>query len=215
MRNLTDTERKDLRQAVLDYENLRAQTKRNKTKLLKNANQTSARDFEILIEAREALAANIKQFIAGSVIFQEFFSQINGCDPVSAAVLLSFIDIHKAATPAHLWSYSGLGLKLKDGSSSYSVFLKKQLMGTLASCLIAANGSYSGLYFNTLQTLNESYAHANKTTSHKTSMARRVMIKRFLVDLYIYWRSLYGLPTVKPFPFEYRHISNQEYKKVA
>jgi hypothetical protein len=52
---------------------------------------------------------------------------------------------------------------------------------------------YAQEYYNYRERLDNSGAHDLKSDGHKHNMAMRYMIKRFLVDLYVEWRTLEGL----------------------
>jgi len=68
------------------------------------------------------------------------------------------------------------------------------LLGVLASSFLrAGDNRYSQIYRNYKNRLENHQSHKEKTPGHRHNMAMRYMIKRFLVDLYVEWRTLEGL----------------------
>ena len=53
---------------------------------------------------------------------------------------------------------------------------------------------YGQAYYNYKDRLNNTRRHDDKSDGHKHNMAMRYMVKRFLVDLHIAWRTAEGLP---------------------
>ena len=153
-------------------------------------------------------------------IYTEFLAPIKGIGPAMAGVIVSEIDIHAATYPSSLWAYCGLDVGPDGGGRSkrkehlvekeyidkdgkpatrvgitFNPFLKTKLVGVLSSCLIrAGNEKYSTIYRNYKNRIENMEAHKDKTKLHRDNMAKRYMIKQFLVDLHMKWRELEGLP---------------------
>jgi hypothetical protein len=152
-------------------------------------------------------------------IWTEFLEGVKGIGPAMAGVLISEIDIHKAKYPSCLWAYCGLdvapdgkgrsrrkehlvevdytdkeGNPAKRVGITFNPFVKTKVTGVLAPCLIrSANPKYGKIYRDYKHRIANMPVHAEKTPKHRDNMARRYMAKRFLVDLYIAWRTLEGL----------------------
>ena len=133
------------------------------------------------------------------------------------------IDISAAKYPSSLWAYAGLDVASngagrsrkkehlvereyidKEGNKAtrvgitFNPFLKTKLIGVLASSFLrAGDNEYSRIYYTYKHRLENHAVHKEKTKGHRHNMSNRYMIKRFLVDLYIHWRTLEGL-TVAP-----------------
>ena len=60
--------------------------------------------------------------------------------------------------------------------------------------VIVEPSPYGRIYYDYRNRLENSPFHAEKTDAHRHNMAIRYAVKRFLVDLYLVWRKLEGLP---------------------
>ena len=60
--------------------------------------------------------------------------------------------------------------------------------------VVVENTKYGQIYYDYKNRLNNMPAHKDKTDLHIHNMAIRYAVKRFLVDLYVFWRTLEGLP---------------------
>lgn len=161
-------------------------------------------------------------------IFTEFLDKVVGIGPAMAGVIISEIDIKKARHASSIWKYAGLDVAPngrgrskkaehlidfaytdKDGnpatrkSITFNPFLKTKLMGVLAaSFLRAGENKYSKIYYDTKNRLENHAVYGIKTETtklHRHNMALRKMVKLFLVDLYVAWRTMEGLPVSAPY----------------
>jgi len=158
-------------------------------------------------------------------IYAEYLKHIRGIGPAMAGVIVSEIDISKARYPSSLWKYCGIdtaedgkgrsrrpehlvkvkyrnkdGVESERNSITFNPFLKTKLIGVLANSFIKlANPIYAQIYRNYKHRLENHPAHADKTKAHRNNMAKRYLIKMFLVDLYKAWRALEGLPVNPPY----------------
>lgn len=153
-------------------------------------------------------------------IFVAYLDKVRGIGPAMAGVLLSEIDIAKAHYPSSLWKYAGLdvgadgkgrsrkaehlvkveyvnrdGEEAERNSITFNPFLKTKLIGVLAPSFIKLyNPIYAPIYRDYKHRLENHPAHAEKTKGHRDNMAKRYMVKQFLVDLHREWRTIEGLP---------------------
>lgn len=93
------------------------------------------------------------------------------------------------------------GKDKERNSITFNPFLKTKLIGVLGPSLVkqvAKEGKeaspYRVTYDNYKHRLQNMPAHSEKSDGHINNMAIRYMVKRFLVDLYVAWRALEGLP---------------------
>lgn len=152
-------------------------------------------------------------------IYRDYLANIAGCGPAMSGVLISEIDIAKAKYPSSLWAYAGLDVagdgrgrgRFKDHLTTYrytnksgepaerqgitfNPFLKTKLF-VLATCFIKIKDSpYRAIYDGYKHRLENHPAHIEKSKGHRHSMAMRYMVKRFLADLHVAWRTMEGLP---------------------
>ena len=108
----------------------------------------------------------------------------------------------------------------KDGNPAvrkgitFNPFLKTKLIGVLAASFLRAviitgtkeennrvveNNKYSQIYYDYKNRLENHPSHIEKTKGHRHNMAKRYMIKIFLLYLYIEWRKIEGLTVSKPY----------------
>lgn len=156
-------------------------------------------------------------------LWKDFLCDVKGVGESIAAVLISEFDIHKALTVSNLWSFSGLApgkdRKTKGKKCPYNQFLRSKLCGVLGSAFLKSNSPYREYYDNMKNRLySENWGMDSKNPTdkkkpkagHQHKAATRYMIKMFLKDLYIVWRTLEGLEVRKPYQEEYlekKHIA--------
>jgi hypothetical protein len=171
-----------------------------------------------LVETEETALKQITYTVKQFPIYRAFLQDVKGVGPTMAAVIISGFDIHKAQYASSLWAYAGLDVVGDKGRSrikehlvdqtyidaegkeqtkkgiSFNPFMKTKLIGVLGSSFVKTNGKYREIYDNYKHRISNMPAHAEKTKAHLNNMAIRYTVKRFLVDLYIAWRTLEGLP---------------------
>jgi len=149
---------------------------------------------------------------------------VRGVGPAMAGVLLGEIDIAKAKYPSSLWKYAGLDLgpdgagrskrkehlidrtyKDREGkmqtckSITYNPFLKTKLVSVLAGSFLRCDSPYAEVYRNYRHRLENhpKWTDAKKINIHRAAL--RYMIKMFLIDFHVAWRSAEGLPVSKSY----------------
>lgn len=158
-------------------------------------------------------------------IYAEFLAGVRGIGPAMAGVIVSEIDIHAARYPSSLWMYAGLDCGpdgrgrsrraehlvelqyvAKSGEESvrksitFNPFLKTKLVGVLgASFLRAGDNEYSKIYNDYKHRLQCREDWKGESKGHIHNAAIRYMIKMFLRDLYVAWRTLEGLPVAESY----------------
>lgn len=169
-------------------------------------------------------------------IFIEFLDGVKGIGPAMAGVIVSEIDITKAKYPSSLWAYAGLDVAPngagrsrkkdhlverdyidKDGKDAkrvgitFNPFLKTKLMGVLATSFLRANNEkYRKIYDDYKRRLENHEKYKDVSKGHRNNMALRYMVKQFLVDLYVAWRTVEGLPvslTYQEAKLGHKHIA--------
>lgn len=153
-------------------------------------------------------------------IFTEFLDDVKGIGPAMAGVIISEIDISKAKYPSSLWAYAGLdvapngagrsrkkehlverdytdreGNPAKRVGITFNPFLKTKLMGVMSGGFLrAGNEKYGKIYHDYKHRLENHAKYKDVSKGHRHNMALRYMVKMFLVDLYVAWRAIEGLP---------------------
>lgn len=166
--------------------------------------------FEKGLEKEIALA------IKDHSLWKSFLSDVKGCGTSMAAVIISEFDIHKAPTVSNLWSFAGLApgkdRKEKGKKCPYNQFLRAKLIGVLGSSFLKSNSPYRKFYDDMKHRLEsadwgtESKNPVNKNrkkAGHQHKAAMRYMVKMFLKDLYVAWRTIEELPVRAPYQEEY------------
>lgn len=94
----------------------------------------------------------------------------------------------------------------------YNEFLKSKMLGVLGSSFLKSQSIYSEFYYNMRQRLeSKNWGMDAKNPSdknhpkanHQHKAANRYMVKMFLKDLYVAWRTIEGLPVRVPYQEEY------------
>ncbi len=176
-----------------------------------------------LVEAEETAFKQLKYALDEFPIWTEFLKDVKGIGPTMGAVVIASFDIHKAQYPSSLHAYAGLDVVNGAGRSrkkehlvdqtyidadgkeqtkkgiSFNPFVKTKLVGVLGSSFVKTKGVYRDIYDNYKNRITNMPAHAEKTKAHINNMAIRYTVKRFLVDLYVEWRKLEGLPVAEEY----------------
>ena len=176
------------------------------------------------IEASETRGFNsLEKLLDDFPIYTEFLKDIRGVGPAMAGIIMSEIDITKAEYPSSIHKYAGLDVVKGEGRSrkkhhleestyidkegkeqkkmgiTFNPFLKTKLIGVLGTSFLRSASEYREHYDNYKNRLENAPAHKEKTKGHRHNMAVRYMVKRFLIDLYVNWRTLEGLPVAKEY----------------
>lgn len=158
-------------------------------------------------------------------IYTAFLESVRGIGPAMAGVIVSEIDITKARHVSSLWKYAGLDVApdgrgrsrkaehlvdieytSKDGevkskkSITFNPFLKTKLIGVLGGSLIkTGNERYRKVYDDYKHRLENHAVYRDHSKGHRHNMAVRYMVKVFLADLWVTWRTLENLPVTLPY----------------
>ena len=181
--------------------------------------------YKGLEDKEEQHFKHLKDVLVEYRLWTDYLKGVKGIGPAMAGVLLSEIDIYKAKYPSSLWKLAGYDvgpdgagrsrkkehlvqsdytaadgtIKQKMGIS-FNPFLKTKLSGVLgASFLKSKNELYATSYYEYKERLENHVDHKNKTKGHRHNMAIRYMIKRFLADLHVVWRTQEGLSVSVPY----------------
>ena len=140
---------------------------------------------------------------------------IKGLGPITAAEIITIIDIRKARHVSSLWSFVGYAGNSKDRyvkgqKGGGHKHLRTVLYNLGSSFMRANNEDYRAVY----DRRKEKTSNSEKTIQHKSTRssqwtetawkdvnpgrrhmdALRVMLKHFLADLWYVWREIEGLP---------------------
>lgn len=177
------------------------------------------------LEAKEAKHfRQLEKALEEYPVYTGFLKKVKGCGAAMSGVIISEIDIHKAKYASSLWAYAGLdvandgrgrskrkehlieqsyidseGKEQKKMGVTFKPFLKTKLVGVLASSFLRCKSPYSEAYYNYKNRLKTDPRHEEKSDGHIHNMSIRRMIKIFLIDLYVNWRSLEGLQVNPPY----------------
>lgn len=129
----------------------------------------------------------------------EDMRKVRGIGPMLAAKIVSMIDITRSSNVSQLWRFSGYGViegkrerMTKGEKLHYNIRLKTTLY-LLGDSFIKSRSPYRDVYDSA-----KAYYIANRpdwTLGHQDAAARRRMIKYFLANLWVHWRTLEGLET--------------------
>lgn len=148
-----------------------------KQKLIKNT-------IKPLDEGIKYLQTDIYNLLVRIPIYTYFLSKQNGLNLFDSAQLISIIvDINNYKNFENLLSYSGFA----PYSKNYNKKLHKLLL-RIGYKLIQQNQKYEFIYENSCDKYRK--AHPDYSKDHIENMAKRVVVKRFLKNLYINWKAI-------------------------
>jgi hypothetical protein len=179
------------------------------------------RDNRVDISAE--LIKSITAHVEIHPLWQYFLKSVKGCGPTIAAVILSEFDIYKAPAASNLISFAGIApgkdRKIKGTKCPYNSWLKTKLCGVLAASFLKSKSPYTVHFYNERQRLENSdrmvleiskkgakpaeIPWKDAKPAHRMRAAVRKMVRRFLIDLYVAWRTLENLPVRPPYETEY------------
>jgi hypothetical protein len=172
-------------------------------------------------------------------IYTEYLKSVRGVGPAISGIIISEFNISKAKYPSSLWMYCGLDVAPdgkgrskktehlvdkeytdKDGeikikkSITFKPFIKTKLLQVLGgSFLKVGENPYHTIYDNYKNRLENHAIYKDTTKLHRHNMAIRYMIKQFLVDLYVAWRTLEGLEVAER--YEVAKLGMKPHKSIA
>ena len=113
--------------------------------------------------------------------------------------------------------------KTKGFLCPFNGFLKAKMVGVLASCFLKAQAPYALEYYypykQRLESMDWGMASKNPVdkarpkAGHQDAAAKRYMIKMFIKDLYVAWRTLAGLSVRELYSEEFLGKKHQEKAK--
>lgn len=186
-------------------------------------------DLDTASKWEKDLLKEIQTALEEFPIWTEFLKKVKGIGPTLAGWIISEYDIYRADTVSKLWAYTGLapgevyGEKWNDKKKCYEKTdilirrdkltpgfrapfnkkLRSKMAGVLATEFLKQNSVYRIFYDNYKNRLENESEWEEEKPGHRNNAARRYMIKQFLIDLYVAWRTLEGLPMREPYQNEY------------
>lgn len=137
-----------------------------------------------LDESLKHLGVDIYNILIRIPIFNYFLSQQNGVNIFDAAQLISIVvDIDNFDTFSNFVSYTGF----IPYATNYNKKLHKLLL-KIGYKLIQSNPQYQFVYEMGIQKYQEN--HPNYSQKHIENMAKRLVIRKFLKNLYISWKAI-------------------------
>jgi hypothetical protein len=168
----------------------------------------------------------IKELVKDMPIVQEMV-KVKGVGLLLAAQVVSMIDIERANSVSALWRYAGYGLieKFDDSGASLGksreaptkgekLHYNKRLKVTcylVATSFLRCNSPYRLIYDQAKEYYDQARPEWSK--AHKHLAAMRKMTKIWLAAVWLYWRTLEGLPVREPYVQEklaHEHIFKPE-----
>jgi hypothetical protein len=138
----------------------------------------------------------------------ELATQVKGVGKLTAAKLVSQIDIRRSKYISSLWKYCGYGLdedgerdRRKKGEKLKYNNRAKAYTHMISLALIRKKSPYRPIYDDARDKYEEE--HPDWTKSHHHLAALRKVKKLFLAHLWETWRGLEGLPISDPYVLEH------------
>lgn len=163
--------------------------------------------LQMLIVAEQDYLKKLEAFMMTFDIYKRWLKIINGAGvKLSAKLLAGIEDIRRFPAPSNLWSYCGYGdpdpehNKRENGQITYSPKMKK-LIWLLGESFIKQSSPYKVIFDK--RRIKTAITHPEWTKMHSYNDAKRVMMKRFLAELYDNWYKSLGMtPPALPFGVE-------------
>jgi hypothetical protein len=168
------------------------------------------------VKMEEDILKDIAKTVKTHPLWKHFLKGVKGCGEAMATVIITEFDINKAPTVSNLWSFAGLApgkdRKVKGQKCPYNQFLRAKLCGVLGSSFLKCGSPYAEFYYDMKHRLeSKDWGTPSKNPTdksrpkagHQHKAATRYMVKQFLKDLYVAWRTLEGLPVREPYAEEY------------
>ena len=170
-----------------------------------------------LKEAEKELEKEIKEVVTKHPLWDAWFKDIKGIGPIMAAGVIAWRDdVAKADTVSAFWKFHGMApsqtIRKRGEKLDYSPKAKTHVF-KCGMQLLKAKSHYADIYYETkekyaaredIKQKHESGDAKGGMKSYKLhihSMSLRKMIKRFLADTWIMWRTVEGLSVTKPYIF--------------
>ena len=168
----------------------------------------SGSDF--LLEAEKSALRAIRSLNKRFAV-HEWTLSIKGVGPAITGNLLSTFDPFRADTASKFWAYCGLHTvdgkapKLTRGTkANWNTHLRAKMVGVLGTCLLRAqNEHYCPIYYQTKERYNNQDPVWGTSDGHRNRSAIRIMVKALLLDFWVAWRTILGLPIRSRYAVEY------------
>ena len=144
---------------------------------------------------------------------------LRGVGTITVAYCLVYLDITKARHASSFWKYVGLHTashtRYTKGEAGGGNKTLRTILYTMADSQIKSRGNYREVYDNTKNRLSHSdkmvetrnrqgkmelKAWKDTMPCHRDGAAKRQIMKHFLADLWMVWRTLENLPTSPLYP---------------
>jgi hypothetical protein len=165
----------------------------------------------------------IDAYVKTQLVYTKFLKGIRGIGPILTGGILSWLDPHKAPHVSSFWKYCGLhvvdgeGVKRKHGVKlDFNLRMRTFTWKIADSFIKHRTPLYRDIYDEVKPREAAKLNHpevdpkncpmyikcrskGKSCKRHIDYRAKRVMVKRFLADLWACWRALEGLPVSEPY----------------
>lgn len=159
-------------------------------------------ELSVLHKTAEAEELRYKNLIMQQVgdfeIYTEFLMDVKGIGPITAAMLIAYLDPYCAPTPSSFYRYAGLTPKKE---TKFNRKLKTKLIGVIGESFLKSSSPYKKFYDDYKN--RKTYSAQALSKSHIHQMSIRYMVKMFLYDLWVEWRTQEDLETRALYAEEY------------
>lgn len=159
--------------------------------------------FLRLSEMEKEIGKLLQDSVKDEEVWLYFLKKIRGIGPIISAGLINLIDIKKARHISSLWKFAGLDVvngkapRFQKGQKATWNPLMRNLCWKIGKSFLMSNSPYRKFYDERKRFENRKHSELKKF--HIEARARRFMVKRFLSDLWLFWRDLKGLPISLPY----------------
>jgi hypothetical protein len=177
-----------------------------------------------LYEIEKNLAKRVDLRTRGHPLRVNFLDRIQGVGPILASGIIAWFNpISRFKTVSALWKYCGLapGQQRRKGEKCGFNIRLKSFCWKIASSFEKQKPEKS--YYRRIYDRKKAYymerpdlkkrveANEKGIIGHIRNMALRYTVKRFLCDMWVFWRQMEGLPVTKPYAFDV--LGHTDYEK--
>lgn len=198
--------RRNLQKSRIAFGNRLSAVANGKDTMTEQAVALTTKWYNQLYDSEEKVSEDVVEIVKAIdlPIFNHFMT-LKGIKEITAAKIITEIDITRADTVSALWRYAGYGVvdgkreRPKKGEKLHYNRDLKIAVRVAVDSFLSSHSPYAEIYYAERE---RRLAQEGITLIHARNMAVGKTAKVMLCHLWITWRTLEGLPTREPYAIE-------------